>query len=100
MRDILLEIYEGEKCSRHKLGETFKWPQQVGKVCPWLLASADAMIKVLQYDGRLGWSYKGTPYEKIQNVDGVTTEYVRCPDPTDSGVIMKITATKRTRKKK
>lgn len=57
------------------------------------------MIRVLEYDGRLGWSYKGTPYEKVINKDGVTTEFVRCPDPTSAGVVLKITATKRTQQK-
>jgi uncharacterized repeat protein (TIGR04076 family) len=94
MREITLEIYEGENCIRHKLGETFKWPEEAGKVCPWLLASADAMIKVLQYDGTLRWKYEGTPYEKIIDKDEITTEYVRCPDPTEAGVVMKITAKK------
>ena len=94
MREITLEIYEGEKCGYHKLGQTFKWPQEAGKVCPWLLASADAMIKILLHDGKLRWRYEGTPYEKVIDEDGITTEYVRCPDPTEAGVVMKITATK------
>jgi hypothetical protein len=57
------------------------------------------MIQVLMYDGRLGWTYKNTTYEKVINKDGVHTEFVRCPDPTSSGIVLKITATKRTRKK-
>ncbi|MHA1962312.1 MAG: TIGR04076 family protein [Candidatus Thorarchaeota archaeon] len=100
MRDIVLEIFEGERCSRHKLGQKFNYPGDSGKVCPWLMASARPMIKVLRYDGRLGWSYKGTPYEKMINKDGVSTEFVRCPDPTSAGVVLKITATKRMSRKK
>ncbi|MFW9890466.1 MAG: hypothetical protein ACFFER_20010, partial [Candidatus Thorarchaeota archaeon] len=61
--------------------------------------NANAMIRVLKFDGRLGWSYKGTPYERLINKDGVTTEFVRCPDPTLAGVVLKITARKRTRRK-
>ncbi|MGY5876940.1 MAG: hypothetical protein RTU30_14415 [Candidatus Thorarchaeota archaeon] len=99
MRDIKLEIYEGDRCTRHKVGETYTYPKDRSKICPWLLGSAYSMIEVLRHDGRLGWSYKGTPYEKVINKDGVTTEFVRCPDPTESGVVLKITATKRTRKK-
>ena len=99
MKDIELEIFESG-CRKHKVGDKFKYPSGTGKMCPWLLDSANVMIRVLQYDGRLGWSYKGTPYEKIINQDGVTTKFVRCPDPTTSGVVLKITATKRSRAKK
>ena len=99
MRAIELEIFESG-CVRHKVGQKFKYPDQTGKMCTWLIESATPMIKVLRHDGRLGWSYKGTPYEKIINKDGVTTEFVRCPDPTTAGVVLKITATKVTRPKK
>jgi uncharacterized repeat protein (TIGR04076 family) len=99
MKDIELEIFESG-CRKHKVGDKFRYPSGTNKMCPWLLDSANIMIRVLQYDGRLGWSYKGTPYEKVTNKDGVTTEFVRCPDPTTSGVVLKITATKRTPTKK
>jgi len=99
MRDIELEIFESG-CGKHKVGEKLKYPQDKGKVCHWLLDSATTMIRVLEYGGRLGWSYKGTPYEKVLEKDGVTTEFVRCPDPTSAGVVLKIIATKRKRKAK
>jgi uncharacterized repeat protein (TIGR04076 family) len=99
MKDIELEIFESG-CRKHKVGDKFKYPTGAGKMCPWLLDSANTMIRVLQYDGRLGWSYKGTPYEKVINKDGLTTEFVRCPDPTTAGVVLKITATKGIREKK
>jgi uncharacterized repeat protein (TIGR04076 family) len=98
MRDIELEIFESG-CAMHKVGEKFKYPEDRGKMCTWLIESASHMIKVLRHDGRLEWSYKGTPYEKILDKDGVTTEFVRCPDPTTAGVVLKITATKRTTEK-
>ena len=99
MRDIELEIFESG-CTKHKVGDKFKYPKDTGKMCNWLIDSASHMIRVLQYGGRLGWSYKGTPYEKIINKDGVTTEFVRCPDPTSAGVVLKIIATKMTKPKK
>lgn len=98
MRDIKLEIFESG-CVKHKVGDKFDYPRDTGKMCNWLIDSASHMIRVLQYDGRLGWSYKGTSYEKIINKDGVTTEFVRCQDPTSAGVVLKITATKRIQKK-
>ena len=92
MREIELEIFESG-CLRHKVGEKFKYPEDTGKMCTWLIESASHMIKVLRHDGILSWSYEGTPYEKVINKDGVTTEFVRCPDPTSAGVVLKITAT-------
>jgi len=93
--DIELEVFKG-KCSRHRKGEKFKYPDDQGRICFWLLDSANAMIRTLQYGGTLPWTYSGTPYKKQIDHDGVTTEFVRCPDPTSSGVVLKIT---RTRKK-
>ena len=92
MREIELEIFESG-CQVHKVGQKFKYPQDTGKMCTWLIESASHMIKVLRHDGKLGWSYDGTPYEKIVEKDGVTTEFVRCPDPTSAGVVLKIIAT-------
>ena len=92
MREIELEIFESG-CQVHKVGQKFKYPQDTGKMCTWLIESASHMIKVLRHDGKLGWSYDGTPYEKLIDKDGVTTEFVRCPDPTSAGVVLKITAT-------
>lgn len=98
MKRIELEIFESG-CRHHKLGEKFKYPSDIGKMCPWLLDSANIMIRVLLHDGTLGWTYEGTPYEKIINKDGVTTEFIRCPDPTTAGVVLKITATEITPEK-
>jgi uncharacterized repeat protein (TIGR04076 family) len=98
-REIELEIIESG-CNRHKVGDKYKYPEDIGKLCNWLIDSASHMIRVLQYGGRLGWSYEGTPYEKIINKDGVTTEFVRCPDPTTAGVVLKIIATEMTTDKK
>jgi uncharacterized repeat protein (TIGR04076 family) len=90
--NIELEVFEG-KCSRHRKGEKFKYPDDRGKICFLLLDSANGMIRTLQYGGILPWTYSGTPYEKQIDPDGVTTEFVRCPDPTSSGVVLKITRT-------
>jgi hypothetical protein len=49
------------------------------------------MIRALESGGELPWKYKGTPYEKVIDPEGVTTEYVRCPDPTASGIVVKVT---------
>jgi uncharacterized repeat protein (TIGR04076 family) len=95
--NIEIEIFEvGEKTRCFKKGEKFKYPQDSGKICGLLLDSMNGFIRVLQYGGTLPWQYKGTPYEKVINEKGVTTEFVRCPDPSASGVVAKITRTEVT----
>jgi uncharacterized repeat protein (TIGR04076 family) len=82
------------KCARHALGEKFSYPADRGKMCEWLLDSMSGAVRVLQYGGTLPWLYEGTAYQKVIDPDGVTTEFIRCPDPTSSGVVVKITRTK------
>jgi uncharacterized repeat protein (TIGR04076 family) len=88
---ITLEIFEGGGCEIHKVGQKFNYPDDTGKLCPWLLDSLNSMVRVLQFGGTLPWAYRGTPYEKGIDPRGAATEFVRCPDPTSSGVVVKIT---------
>ncbi len=89
--DIFIEIFESDGiCNRHKVGEKFKFPEDNGKICHWLLDSMNSMIRVLKYGGMLPWTYSNTPYEKNIDPNGITTEFVRCPDPT-ARVVAKIT---------
>ena len=78
--------------SRLKVGQKFSYPDDLGQLCPWLVDSMTGMLRVLEHGGTLHWKYKGTPYEKVIDPDGVTTEFVRCPDPT-APVVIKITRT-------
>jgi len=94
--EIEIEIIKGEGCDHHRLGDTFRYPDDIGDICPWLLDSINSMIRILQFGGTLPWKYQDTEFEKMLNPDGVTTEFIRCPDPTDSGVVAKITRTKLT----
>jgi len=90
---IDIEIYEAREDSWcHKKGDKFEYPADIGKICPWLLASMHDFIRLLQHDVTLSWKYEGTPYEKVLNENGITTEYVRCPDPTGD-LVAKITRT-------
>lgn len=90
---IEIEIYETRKDSWcHKKGDKFKYPEDSGKICPWLMASMHDFLIALQHGATLGWKYEGTPYEKVIDPDGITTEYVRCPDPT-ADLVAKITRT-------
>jgi uncharacterized repeat protein (TIGR04076 family) len=86
-------MYRGDGQRSYQAGQRFKYPEDNGKICPWLLASMDGFIKALRYGGTLPWQYAGTPYEKVIDPDGVTTEFVHCPDPA-SGIVVKLIRTK------
>lgn len=92
--EIEIEIFKGKGCDHHRLGEKYRYPEDIGNLCPWLLDSINSMIRVLQFGGTLPWKYKDTEYEKIIDADGITTEFIRCPDPTNAGVVAKITRKK------
>lgn len=81
----------GEKSLQ--VGQKFRYPDDLGQMCPWLVDSLTGMIRVLEHGGTLSWKYKGTPYEKLVDPDGVTTEFIRCPDPTASGIVIKVIRT-------
>ena len=78
---------------RFQVGQKFRYPDDLGELCPWLVDSLTGMIRALENGGTLAWKYKGTRYEKVIDLDGVTTEFVRCPDPTASGIVIKVTRT-------
>ena len=84
-----IDIVEGG-CPQHKVGQKLKFPDEQGKICPWLMDAMGGAIRVLQYGGTLPWTYKGTPYEKVIDPNGITTEFIRCPDPSRV-VVAKIT---------
>ncbi len=77
---------------RLKVGQKFRYPDDLGELCPWLIDSLSGMLRVLEHGGTLPWHYRGTRYEKVIDPDGVTTEFVRCPDPT-APVVIKVTRT-------
>jgi uncharacterized repeat protein (TIGR04076 family) len=87
---IELEVFESGGCGYHKVGDKLRYPEDRGIMCPWLLDSVSSMIRVLRFGGTLPWKYSGTPYKKEIDQDGITTEFVRCPDPTSDGVVLKI----------
>jgi hypothetical protein len=76
-----------------QIGQKFRYPEDLGKLCPWLVDSLTGVIRALEYGGTLPWKNQGTPYEKVIDPDGVTTEFVRCLDPTESGIVIKVTRT-------
>jgi uncharacterized repeat protein (TIGR04076 family) len=79
--DFTIDIVEG-KCQPHQAGQTFKYPDEKGKICPWLMDSMNGAIRVLEYGGTMPWLYEGTPYQKVIDPNGLTTEFIRCPDPS------------------
>ena len=90
---IDIEIYEArEDTWCHKKGNKFKYPEDWGKLCPWLRGSLNDFVRALEQGVTLSWKYENTPYEKVIDQDGLTTEYVRCPDPT-ANLVVKIIRT-------
>ena len=77
----------------YEVGHKFRYPADLGELCPWLIDSLTGVIRALENGGKLPWKYGGTPYEKVIDPDGITTEYVRCIDPTASGIVIKVTRT-------
>jgi len=86
-------MYGGDGESAFQVGQKFRYPEDLGELCPWLADSLTGVIRALEYGGTLPWRYRGTPYEKVIDPDGVTTEFVRCLDPTASGIVIKVTRT-------
>jgi len=79
--DFEIEIVEGQ-CEPHQAGQKIKYPGEKGKICPWLMDSMNGALRVLEYGGTLPWLYEGTPYQKVIDPHGLTTEFIRCPDPS------------------
>ncbi len=91
---IDIEIFEARTDTWcHKKGDTFAYPADWGKLCPWLRASLNELVRMMEMGVSLPWMYENTPYQKVADPNGITTEYVRCPDPT-SALVAKITRTK------
>jgi uncharacterized repeat protein (TIGR04076 family) len=92
--DMEIEVYEvGPRTRCHQKGEKFKYPQDMGKICHWMASALDPVCTTLSNGAILPWKYAGTPYEKVIDPEGVTTEYIRCPDPSQAGLVVKITRT-------
>ncbi len=86
-------MYRGDGEKSYQQGQRFRYPEDWGRICPWLASSLDPVIQTLRFGGTLGWRYMGTPYEKVIDPRGITTEYVRCIDPTASGIVVKVIRT-------
>ena len=87
-------MYRGNGRQSYQIGQRFTYPEDTGKLCPWLLDSLHGVIHALRFGGTLPWRYKGTPYEKVIDPEGITTEFVRCIDPTASGIVVKVIRTR------
>ena len=92
--EIEIEIVKGDHCDHHRVGETYRYPEEIGNICPWFMDSINSMVRVLQFGGTLPWTYKHTEFEKQIDDNGITTEFIRCPDPTKAGIVAKITRRK------
>jgi hypothetical protein len=87
-------MYCGDGEQTYQVGRRFSYPEDATQLCPWLLDSLRGIIEALNAGRTLRWMYKDTPYEKVIDPNGITTEYVRCIDPTASGIVVKVIRTK------
>jgi hypothetical protein len=87
-------MYRGDGEKSYQVGQKFSYPEEKDKICHWLLDSLKGVLQALAAGEILKWDYKDTPYEKVIDPEGVTTEYVRCIDPTASGIVVKVIRTK------
>ena len=87
-------MYYGDGQKSYQTGQKFAYPEDLGILCSWLRDSLQGVIQALEYGGTLGWRYQGTPYEKVIDPEVVTTEFVRCIDPTASGIVVKVIRTR------
>ncbi|UCD20325.1 MAG: hypothetical protein JSU64_04080 [candidate division WOR-3 bacterium] len=86
-------MYRGDGEKSYQKGHKFSYPEDKDRICPWLLDSMRKVLARLIAGETLNWDYKDTPYEKMIDPDGVTTEFVRCIDPTASGIVVKVIRT-------
>ena len=59
----------------HKPGESFSWPEDVGKICPWVTYTLFPAITTLEYGGTFPWGN-----------DPNRTSFC-CPDPANPVVV-------------
>ena len=83
-------MYRGDGKKSYEQGMKFTYPEDAGRLCPWILDSINMVVRVLNFNGTLPWKYENTPYEKKINLNGITTEFLRCVDPTESGIVIKV----------
>jgi len=43
--EIEIEIFEGNHCDYHNLGQKFRYPEDIGQISPWLLDSINSMVE-------------------------------------------------------
>ena len=86
-------MYGGAGERSLRVGDRFRYSEDIGLLCPWLLDSLTGVIRALEHGGTLPWRYRGTAFEKVIDPAGVTTEFVRCLDPTASGIVVKVIRT-------
>lgn len=91
---IEIEVVEAAHSVCHQLGEKFRYSDDLGQICPWLRDSLGGFLRTLEMGGTLPWTYAGTPCAKQIDPEGVTTEFVRCPDPTAAGIVVKVIRTR------
>jgi len=88
--EIEMMVPRESLCPVHNAGEKFSYPEDLGRICPWLRDSMSGILRAMEWGALFPWDYDGTPYKKVSDPNGVCTEFVRCPDPTVNGIVAKV----------
>jgi hypothetical protein len=48
-------MYRGDGKRSYQQEQRFSYPEDWGKICPWLASSLDPSIQTLRFGGTLGW---------------------------------------------
>jgi len=93
---IDVEIVECKRgrCAQHQLGREVRLSGRSWQDVPLAARQherRDPRARIRRHDAVVVYR---NAYQKVIDPEGVTTEFIRCPDPTDAGVVAKITRTK------
>ena len=54
-------MYRGDGTTSFSQVMCFKYPEDLGNLCPWLVDSINSAVRVLNFGGTLPWKYENTP---------------------------------------
>ena len=54
-------MYAGLGDESYQVGQKFRYPEDLGEMCPWLVDSLTGVVRALEHGGNLSWKYKDTP---------------------------------------
>jgi len=56
-------VYAGLGDESYQVGQKFRYPEDLGEMCPWLVDSLTGVFRALEHGDNLSWKYKDTPHD-------------------------------------